>query len=87
MTDMFPDLPEVLSPKLAWIKKHGLRTMFDDNMRGECPETGADLYPWACCKEGKTYSPGDWPIIGVGDTEEEAIWDFCWKNDVKHYSQ
>lgn len=36
MTDLFPDLPESLSPKLAWLARYGLTTRRLESGRWEC---------------------------------------------------
>lgn len=88
MTELFP-VPESLSPKLAWLKKHGLMTHFDVDLINlpESLETEDTCYPWICSKRDSdpfAYRAGA-SIIGVGVTEEEAIIDYCQKNDLKHW--
>lgn len=36
MADLFPDLPESLSPRLAWLERHGLTTRKLESGRWEC---------------------------------------------------
>lgn len=80
--DLFP-IPESLSPKLAWLRANGLRAEFDPRFDGteESPETGETVYPWLCGK-----LDGEPERYGVGMTDEDAIWDYCRKNDLTHYS-
>lgn len=87
-TSLFADdeLPESLSPKLAWLRKHGLTIEhipeFDSFTKS--PETGLQCYPWLC---GIKHAEFGWAApLGVGTSEEEAIVDYCWKADIPHYS-
>lgn len=85
-TALFPDLPESLSPKLAWLKKHNLQTFYDAEAEGESPETGEQIWPWICWK----LVDGD-PVdvrepYGTGQTEEDAILNYCEKTGTPHYS-
>lgn len=84
MKELF-DIPESLSPKLAWLRKHALRTdydpRFDTSPLQESPETGADIYPWMC---GEQAQHSDRP--GFGMTEEDACIDYCRKNDITHWT-
>lgn len=89
-TELFPDLPESPSPKLAWMRKHGLATHFDGGLAAcpESPETGDTCFPWICsqAKSASLLFSSEIQRVGVGTTEDEAIIDFCRKNDVTHYS-
>jgi hypothetical protein len=82
MTELF-DIPESLSPKLKWLKQHGLVTKYDAELEccPESPETGETCYPWLC-----GFLDGRSEPYGVGKTEEDAIGDFCHKTDTPHYS-
>lgn len=84
---LFDDLPESLSPKLAWLRKHGLVTeFFSEALEMDEDEFGNDVFPWTCHvikTDGSTYSPRE---IGGGRTEEEAILNYCQKAGIKHYS-
>lgn len=66
MTDLF-EVPENLSPKLAWLKKHRLKTA----------DHGKD--GWVCRN-------GGWTKVATGDTEDEAIVDYCERHNLKHWS-
>ncbi len=59
-------IPESLSPKLAWLRRHDLsvRRMPNDTYRCELNDE----------------------TFGVGDTELEAIEDFCVKTKLKHWN-
>lgn len=85
-TELFP-IPESLSPKLAWLRANGLMTHYDARLTDcpESPETGAICYPWICSKRENDPFIYD-GLIGVGPNEEDAIWDYCRKNDLPHYS-
>lgn len=85
------ELPESLSPKLAWLRKHGLITHYfevDDHLDRltTCPETGNDIYPWWCAPERNMASGEHTYELGVGFTEDEAIIDYCRKTETLHYS-
>jgi hypothetical protein len=70
----------VLSPRLAWLKRHGLETEHIPEGGRECPETGDEIPNWVCRvilpaeRMGCHYRPNE---IGGGDTEEEACADFA----------
>ena len=86
MTPELFKIPESLSPKLIWLCKHGLSISydprFDTQPLQESPETGADIYPWVC------YSLSLPELLrGYGITEDQAIIDYCLKNDLKHWTQ
>lgn len=86
-TPLFPDLPEVLSPKLAWIRANDVETEQLEFGGQECPETGDDIPRWVCRK----ISPKGIDLwreceIGGGDTEDEAMLDYCTNANVKHWS-
>lgn len=87
MSELF-DIPESLSPKLKWLKEHGLETAYfpENSDLPESPETGETCYPWICYSEldSERYNPDFKP--GVGETEEDAIWNYCRKNALPHYS-
>lgn len=94
MNDLFPDLPETLSPKLAWKRKHGVVTLYFDEMHrfGDDDKWAAGLAPgvsgkdavaqFLCDECGKN---GDM-TTGWGSTEEAAMEDLCLKHDLKHWS-
>lgn len=87
MSELFA-LPESLSPKLKWLRAHGLDTHHFPEYADlpESPETGKICYPWICymdCWDDKydvNFKPGE------AETEEDAIWDYCRKNNLPHYS-
>jgi hypothetical protein len=85
--DLFPGTFS-LSPKLEWLKQHGLRTVFDADQLDcpESPETGEVCYPWLCAPKSNMDS---WTFdyrLGVGRCEEDAIVDYCMKTGTPHYS-
>ena len=61
------------SPKLRWLKQHGLVTLQPEHGGTECPETGEEIPIWVCRTPepsfGWCWRPCD---IGGGDTEQEA---------------
>ncbi len=76
------EVPESLSPKLKWMRAHGLVTEFDEELvhMPESPETGETCYPWVC------YSCVDDMAYGFGESEEDAIADACSRLGLVHYS-
>lgn len=86
MNDALFPLPDSPSPKLQWIRKHGLVTEYYPETVGlDEDEFGNDVFPWVCrvIKTDSIYSPRE---IGGGQTEEEAIIDFCTNSGTPHYS-
>ena len=83
--DLFPNLPETLSPKLSWLRKHGLVTSLDDDLDElfESPETGDICFPWLCGKKDGDLCAEN---TGGGRTEDEAILNYCEKTGTKHWS-
>lgn len=83
--DLFPGTFS-LSPKLAWLAKHGLETKHDSNLEGspESPETGEDCHPWIVTQRG--VHEFDQFSLGTGETEELAILDYCEKTGTPHWS-
>lgn len=86
-TSLFADdsAGESLSPKLAWLKKHGLVTSYYPEYvgGGESPETGEEYFPWLCGKDGGDLSCKN---TGGGHSEEDAIFNYCEKTGTPHYS-
>ena len=83
---LFPDMPEALSPRLDWLWRHKVET---EQIRkagdlDHSPEKGDDIPVWVCrvIKSGGIYAPNE---IGGGDTEAEAILDFCEASGVPHW--
>ena len=93
MDDLFPDLPEVLSPKLAWMNKHGVIT-FAHKMEPQTWFAGFQVW-WPkldaldfFVKEVGEY--GD-SRVGQGDSENEAITDlltcgYARQKNIKHWT-
>lgn len=93
-TPLFPDIPEVLSPRLAWMRQHGIITMsFEEHERfGEWDRWIAGVAPgvsgkgaigqWFCDETGRNGET----TIGVGETEDAAIIDLCEKHELVHWS-
>ena len=82
-------VPESLSPKLEWLRKHCLETAFDAGWTAdmqESPETGETLHPYSCYRSDLK-GEVNFHTAGLGATEEEAILDFCAKHpEVKHWT-
>lgn len=85
-TELFADLPESPSPKLVWLRKHGLETRFDPELADcpESPETGDTCYPWIVAQADVIEL--DRFTLGSGATEDEAILDYCARTGIPHYS-
>jgi hypothetical protein len=82
MTDeLFPSETVTMdSPKLAWLKKHGLTTSYAENVGDAKDEFGNQAKPWTCAKiilGGRCIGS-----MGYGDTEEDACADFAEKYDL-----
>ncbi len=81
--DLLFDVPESLSPRVAWLRQHGLILEHRTDLCEEEIDCGAT--PWVCriAKESGCFAPNE---IGGGNTEEDAIWDFCMNSGIKHYN-
>lgn len=75
MTDNLFDIPEQLSPRLAWMKKHDIRINKDDNRD--------DKRIWRACGEDQD----DDTFEGYGSTEDEAIVDIAKKLHLKLWNE
>jgi len=76
MSELF-DIPETLSPRLAWLKKHGIFTnseFFDDS---------DEEYRWGAWLEGCQ----DYLRTGHGDTEDDALVDLAKKQNLKLWNE
>jgi len=89
-TDQLFDVPEQLSPRLAWMKKHNVITY-------RCPSDG--LWVADFCEDGnedfkdpysyfakETAMNGD-HYIGLGQSEDEAITHLCIRCRVKLWNE
>ncbi len=74
------------SPRLAWMKRHGLCTYHVPELTGECPETGADLKPWTCVSKTQPEHVL-FGRYGQGDTEDEACADYAVKFKVSLWNE
>jgi hypothetical protein len=68
------EFPVTLSPRLAWMRLHGV-----DVIRSAAPQPGA---VWFCRRAGM--DPTN--TVGAGDTDNDAIYDWCEKTGIKHWS-
>lgn len=92
MNELFP-VEVSLSPKLKWLDKNGLETQHYPEAHGiDEDEFGNDVFEWVCRKklpegfhitERTTWSPNS---IGGGETEEDAICDYCQNSGTPHYN-
>jgi hypothetical protein len=81
---LFP-VVETLSPKLAWLKRHGLVCYYSD-FNGESPETGEDIRPWTCARAD---APQEvlFGKAGIGDTEDEACANYAAKHGLRLWNE
>ena len=74
---LFPP-PESLSTKLAWLKKHDIEIREEPLPRN--PMYGPkNAKPIVCCDAQRR-------ICGFGESEEEAILDWCAMTEITHYT-
>lgn len=73
------------SPRLSWLKRHGLETEHLENGGSECPETGDIIPHWVCrvVKSNPNFSVYAPKQIGSGDTEDEACADLAQKRGIR----
>jgi hypothetical protein len=81
--ELFPDLPPMLSPKLEFLRKHGLATAYDYGLAQE-----GDPAPWGCYRNRQESDPRGITeaFIGIGADEDAAILDYCAKRGLKHWT-
>jgi len=92
-TPLFPDLPEQLSPRLAWIRKHKVITYHSlpDEKDAAIWFATFDSGDWKYKNPGD-YFAQEWGSYGetrsgMGATEDEAILDLCKHHGApKHWS-
>lgn len=90
MTELFPiEAVAMDSPRLAWLKRHGLVTEMNPNAGLESAEQGDDIPKWVC-RVSKT--EGDSPHfkpneIGGGETEDDACADLAINRGLRHWSE
>ena len=85
MSELF-SIPQTLSPRLKWLKKHAVHTHFDEGVTPgeECEVSGERLYPW-CALTGEVQTNiadaifAEEGRVGYGDTEDDAIYDLATK--------
>lgn len=88
-TELFADLPESPSPKLAWMRANAITTFLslpdDPDARlwmAGCNPDGLKPYDFFA----KELAANGNMLIGEGETEEDAIHDYCAKTGTPHYS-
>ena len=71
------ETPQQDSPRLAWIKRHGLKVTINKNIPngGEEDEFGNEAFPCECRSSVHKFAH-----VGLGDTEDEAIRDWAIRN-------
>lgn len=93
-SELFPDLPEVLSPRLKWKQEHGIVTMFFNEQQrfGDDDAWAAGLAPGVSGKDNiaqflcdECGRNGDM-TTGWGATEDAAMMDLALKHELKHWT-
>ena len=89
MNDLF-EIPPSLSPRLAWIKKHGLTIRHDSKIQPDAEDefSGERLYPFV------VYA-GEFPRDGIfagnrgawGDSEDEALVAWAKSHGIKLWNE
>jgi hypothetical protein len=69
--DLF-NVPQQDSPRLAWLKRHNVRTQKTDNKIGDEDEMGNKLFPWYAFVGADMMRTDSRDITG-GETEADAI--------------
>jgi hypothetical protein len=90
MNELFPlSAVTMLSPRLAWLEKHGLETEHVCDEPFESPETGRDITPWVCRSRARRMNGGHFAPneIGGGMTEDEACADFALAAGIKLWNE
>lgn len=68
-------LQPTLSPRLQWLAKHRLETAYDAGLANE-----GEREAWSC------YSLDNGGGIAIGASETEAIYAYCERYGLKHWS-
>ena len=84
--EMFPEMPAVISPRLAWLRKHHLKTWATPAcwIGMECPETGVELEAWYCDKEVRDGLDDD-PVGGAD--QDDAIGHYARLNGLRLWDE
>lgn len=73
-----PTTGAALSPRLAWLRKHGLEIFCQDQevVGIICPENGETVKAWLCGRTEQTFCQDTmnerWIEVNAGDTADEA---------------
>lgn len=67
------------SPKLVWIRRHGIKTNFDDSLELE-------EHPWSAWQGNLDYAI-EADNFGTGETEEDAIVNWARRNEVRLWNE
>ena len=85
--EMLFDVPEQLSPRLAWMKRHHVKTQFfKQNKIGDKDEFGNDNWPWYAFDETSEENLFGRELCG-GATEDDAIAEFARRNKLKMWNE
>jgi hypothetical protein len=88
MNDNLFDMPEVLSPRLEWMKKHDVRTHLQELMREEGSPWSAWLPAHDWDSECSTcYACEFEEHVGFGMTKDDAIVNLAKKNNLKLWNE
>ncbi len=85
--DTLFDVPESLSPRLAWMRKHGIQTLKRDDLPCEAGRWEAYVgdYEAAVTKtindSDARFYPDESPHLAWGQTEEEAVMELAQNNE------
>lgn len=77
MTDFLFDVPPQDSPRLAWMKRHGVVTWMVQ---------GCDVDPW-CASTEEQVKKCDTEGLGTGDTEDDALADFARRRNLRLWNE
>lgn len=79
MKELF-DIPEQLSPRLAWMKEHDVHTY-----RSPCMEDGDE--PWSAWIGDFKTTVAHNDDYETGETEDEALVKLCKRNNLKLWNE
>jgi hypothetical protein len=75
LKELLFDIPETLSPRLRWLNKHGIQTY-------KSPYVEAGDEPWAAW-QGELTEAINADTLATGETEDEAIVNYCKRNGIQ----
>lgn len=87
------DVPETLSPRLAWLKKHEIKTLHRDDLSDEAGRWEAYVgeYQFAIdetfADRESGFYPDESPFLAWGETEDDAILELAKNNGWKLWNE